>query len=136
MIYEINREKETDYRNAYYYKSKNEQNQIITFSFYETDKIGEYYVTFFITSKRKKGFQKLITTGKDGIKSLLWAKECLIDAIKYLKEFKSDAKYIIVGADDERRRKVYQRSLIPLGFKINQYSKEKELYLNLDEYKL
>lgn len=63
------------------------------------------------------GYQEGKTTGKDGIKSLLWAKKCLFDFIDYAKwKFLGDS--IEVHPDDERRRKVYEYALLPLGFKI------------------
>ena len=96
-MYDIQRESGEEYLDHYIYKSRNECNQI--------------------TTKRKHGYQEGKTTGKDGIKSLLWAKKCLLDFIDYAKwKFPGDS--IEVYPDDERRRKVYEYALLPLGFKI------------------
>lgn len=95
---------------------RNECNQIIVCEVYRTYNETLNFA-FYITTKRKHGYQEGKITGKDGIKSLLWAKKCLLDFIDYAKwKFPGDS--IEVYPDDERRRKVYEYALLPLGFKI------------------
>lgn len=95
---------------------RNECNQIIVCEVYRTYNETLNFA-FYITTERKHGYQEGKITGKDGIKSLLWAKKCLLDFIDYAKwKFPGDS--IEVYPDDERRRKVYEYALLPLGFKI------------------
>lgn len=132
-MYDINRTKGDLYVNHYLYKSRNEYNQIIVCEIYRD--IHEHInFTFYITSKRKRGFQEGKITGKDGIKSLIWAKNCLLDFIKYAKHhYPKDI--ITIWATDKRRYKVYERSLIPLGFK-HANDRYRHFYLKLDEYSI
>lgn len=83
-MYDIQREEGDTYLDHYIYKSRNEHNQIIICEAYRTIQ-GTINFCFFITTKRKHGYQEGKTTGKDGIKSLLWAKQCLLDFINYAK---------------------------------------------------
>lgn len=90
---------------------------------------NELNFEFYITSKRKKGYQEQQITGKDGINSLIWAKKCLLDFIEFGKiHYKGDT--LVVYPADVRRRIVYEYALLPLGFKI-QKDKYKSLYLKL-----
>lgn len=127
-MYEINRCINKAYKDSYYYKTRNECNQII---FLEIFKVNEGYfnVMFYITDKRKKGFQYKAITGKDGIKSLIWAKNCIKDFLKFAKR-RFSGQRMEIYADDERRRKAYEYGLIPLGFEVakNRY---KNLYYRL-----
>lgn len=78
----------------------------------------DYHVAFFITTKRKK-FEDVDwheQTGKGGIKGIIWAKNCLIDFINSRKDWKEYGSRIFVGGSDTRRQKIYERSLIPIGF--------------------
>lgn len=115
-MYDVQRESGEEYLDHYIYKSRNECNQIIICEVYRTYNETLNFA-FYVTTKRKHGYQEGKTTGKDGIKSLLWAKKCLLDFIDYAKwKFPGDS--IEVYPDDERRRKVYEYALLPLGFKI------------------
>ena len=85
MSYEINRTVDEGYISSYEYAARNDRNQIMRFYVYwTTDKV--FLVTLYITTKRKDGFQYRTETGKDGIKPLIWAKDCLIDFLKYAKK--------------------------------------------------
>lgn len=109
------------------YKSKNDKHQILVLEIFLTDE--EYYNVFlYITTKRKQGYQHLKITGKDGLKSLYWAEQCIIDFIKNKYYFKN--KQLRVYGADERRRKIYERSLLKMGFKVSK-DKDKYLYINL-----
>ena len=127
-MYDINREKDESYEDCYVYKSKNEHGQVIVCEGYKTTD-GYINFSFYISTKRKDGYQEGKTTGKDGIKSLLWAKRCLLNFIEFSKE-KFKRKILIVHPDDKKRRIVYERSLIPLGFKITR-DKHRSLYIRL-----
>lgn len=113
---------------VYQYKTKNSRNQLLTFKIYEYE-TGKFNVVFFITTKRKKGYQYKQQTGKDGIRSLIWAKQCLEDWISNCRKTHS-GKVLEIYHDDKRRAAVYERYLVPIGFKVarNQY---RNLYMIL-----
>lgn len=112
---------------TYRYKAKNSYNQLLTL---EVQQYGnEFWVCFFITTKRKKGYQYLKQTGKDGISSLVWAKQCVLDWISsYGKKY--EGMKLCVSHDDKRRAKIYKRYLTPVGFKESR-DNYKYLFLNL-----
>ena len=110
------------------YKTKNSQHQIVVLEIFLTDE--DYYNVFlYITTKRKQGYQHLKITGKDGLKSLYWARQCIIDFIQKNYYFYKNKQLRIYGSD-ERRRKIYERSLLKMGFKVSK-DKDKYLYINL-----
>lgn len=120
-MYEINLIKDG---NNYYYKSKNEFGQIILLKLTSvmTYKHISYWVCFQI-GKRKDGYKYMQTTGKDGLKSLIWAKNCIknfIESIKNRTNFyltDETLKYsVIIQWDDNRRRNVYYYGLKSLRF--------------------
>lgn len=123
-MYEIELQKKDQY--TYIYKAKNSYNQLLTLEIFQSED-NNWNVCFFITSKRKKGYQKLQQTGKDGLSSLIWAKNCVIDWIFEMKRLHKKLK-LYVYADDKRRRNVYKRYLLPLGFQIEK-SKYQPLYM-------
>ena len=128
MSYEIQRIIDEGYISSYEYKARNDCNQIMRFCVYwTTDKM--FLVTFYITTKRKDGYQHGKETGKDGIKPLIWAKDCLIDFLKYAKK-QYRHKQLRIYADDKQRYRIYAHYLIPLGFK-EVRDKNKYLYINL-----
>lgn len=114
---------EQTYPTDYIYKSRNEHGQSITLECYvfEEDKINNkiYWNVSFHIGKRKrilKDFEDMTTTGKDGIKSLLWAKNCIIDVRKNIKKDYKDYKNIIcIYWTDKRRRDVYYKNLKELN---------------------
>lgn len=113
---------EFKYKNyVYTYREKNEAGQTMTLELYKygTERKCDYYdyhVRFFVTTKRKHGYQYLKQTGKCGLECLMFAKRCLIDFIEYMQEYKYEGR-ILIGGDDKRRYEIYKRSLIPIGFK-------------------
>jgi len=117
-MYKLEINKDNRYVDSYYFKVKNEFNQFLHFFIYNVDWSefnidATYSVQFYITTKRKQGYQYLKQTGKDGLKSLLWAKEC----IKYFINNKLKGKdKIIIYADNNKRLKAYQWGLKDLGF--------------------
>lgn len=119
-MYDINLTKSTEYYNTYIFKTKNKNNQtlellIFISDFSEFNLNNTYCVTFKINTKRKHGYQLLKQTGKDGIKSLLWAKNC----IEYFINNKlHNGDKIVIYADDSKRFKVYIRGLKSLKFDV------------------
>ncbi len=118
-MYDIVISKDTNYYEAYTFKTKNECNQILQLELYSCDfnafnQAGTYTAKFYITTKRREGYQLLKQTGKDGIKSLSWAKKCILFFIQNILK-KGDR--IVVFADDKKRMRAYERGLITVGFK-------------------
>ena len=119
-MYDIVISKNREYYKAYYFKSKNECNQTLHLEVFGCDcnvfnQSDTYNVKFYITTKRKKGYQLLKQTGRDGIKSLSWAKKCILFFMQQGILKKNDR--IVVFADDKKRMNAYERGLIPIGFK-------------------
>lgn len=118
-MYDIKIIKDQDYYQTYCFKTKNEYGQILHLEIFSSDwnylrSADTYAVKFFITSKRKNGYQFLTQTGKDGIKSLAWAKKCII---YFLQNIINDRDKIIIFADNKKRMKIYEFGLTPIGFK-------------------
>ena len=117
-MYNVYRRKNPEYKDCYEYRSKNCYGQTIVCEAYRT-LAGYFNFTFYITTKRRDGYQENAITGKDGQKSLLWAKKCLEDFLEFFKSnrwFKYDT--LVVYPSDEKRRRVYEYALLPLGFKV------------------
>lgn len=114
-MYEIDPIKNDDYVDCYVYKAKNEAGQRICLEIFRS--LDEaLWVTFYITTKKRDGFQEDTITGRDGIKSLIWAKKCLLDFIKRRKRQFHGSRLCIKGTD-ERRFNVYKRALETYGFR-------------------
>ena len=124
MKYEIKIKEEDSHH--YYYKTKNELNQIIEISFYVFNKTGtviSWGIELYIgkRNKKSKNFEECISTGKDGIKSLVWAKKCLEDfMLRLTNEQNSRNHTIFVYALNSKRMRVYVRGLSSLDFKKGQ----------------
>ena len=108
----------------YVYKTKNEHNQklklIIYESCYSTDYSVDWEVAFHIgkTKNKDKDFYNCNINGKDGIKSLIWAKNCIVDFINTFRSINktTNNKLTVIGTDN-RRYNVYKYGLYKLGFK-------------------
>ena len=85
-----------------------------------------WYVCFWI-GKNKRGYEALTQTGKDGVKSLLWAKQCIKDFMK-LKSGSVKPQHLCITWDNGRRRDTYFRGLSDLGFVFKYLYGEKYLY--------
>ena len=137
-MYKINLEEKGN--NKYYYTTKNEAGQILYLEFSEerTQKHVFYFVMFHI-GKRKKGFQYMTTIGKDGLKSLIWAKKCIKHFIKHINSKDTyywntdkDIKHtIVVFWDDNKRRDAYYYGLKTLRFYFGVYEGRKGLMCNI-----
>ena len=122
-IRSYNENKET----LYYYESKNDKGQPMCF--YLTFKENRYYaVTFYVSSKRKRGFETLKQTGVDGLKPLIWAKSCLKD---FIENVAKSGDLIVVDYDDKRRKDVYAYGLKNLGFYFGRFEKRESLILKI-----
>ena len=110
----------------YYYKTKNEANQIIQMTFYifNNDNVTiKWSIELYIgkRNKKSKSFEECISTGKDGIKSLIWSKKCMKDFISFLTNNWSNRNHtIFVYAINSKRMKVYTKGLSSLDFKKGQ----------------
>lgn len=123
MFYEINRIRKNS--SEYYYKTKNELNQIIEISFYTFNEKStiSWSVELYIGKRKNKTkfFEECISTGKDGIKSLVWAKKCLEDFILFLQEELSDRNHtIFIYASNSKRMRIYEKKLSCINFKKGQ----------------
>lgn len=128
-MYSFDRKRDyTEYGEVVYqYTTKNEAGQFVYLYFIkEEDKY--WWVTFYICIKRKRDFEQLRQTGKDGLKSMLWAKECFKDFINNVCD---DNDLIVVYWDDARRRRVYAYGLRDLGFRFGRYNKKEYLMLKV-----
>lgn len=114
-MYDINPIQEKGVEDSYIYKAKNITGQILCFEVYKTPE-GYFWVSFYITTKRRDGYQEGKQTGRDGLKSLFWAKKCLLHFLETKRSYYKGKKLLVQGAD-KRRFIAYKRSLIPLGFK-------------------
>lgn len=124
-MYDINRVINEKYVSSYIYRTKNSSHQILYLEAFLTTR-GFVNILFYITTKRKSGFQYLKQTGKDGLSSLVWAKNAIQDFLNNPpRELRG--KELRIYGDDRRRFSVYQRSLTPLGFKVSR-TQAKYLY--------
>ena len=91
--------------------------------------LSEYWISFQVMTKRKDGYSYLQQTGRDGLYSLLWAKDCIVDMINTVER----PFNICICADNSRRFRVYERGLKGLGFKKVKYNRYMILRLNSDD---
>ena len=127
-MYPINRVRTKDeYRNEMYlYECINSANQKVRF--YLTNYDTYYFAVLYIMSKKKREFETLKQTGKDGLKSLVWVKNCMKDFIDNIAK-KDDL--IIVQWDDSRRKRAYAYGLKSLGFHFGRFEKKESLMLKI-----
>lgn len=114
------------FSDCYEFRVKNSKNQTVSITFdcfeYDSDlNRRKWNVVLNVFSKRKVGFRPLVQTGKAGLESLVLTKKILKHFIEHFYEYvnggtcKIDDK-IFVWWDDNRRRDVYHRYLVDLGF--------------------
>lgn len=118
------------------YQCKNEFNQTLRLEFnkwyFSFSNKEQWFVVFYITDKKKHGYKFLEQTGKDGIKSLLWAKKCLLDFINNQINKRIDNQ-IIIYWDNIKRKKVYEWGLKEFGFKMSIVDKRPALILKINK---
>jgi len=139
-MYEIVLKPNNKYKDIYYYITKNEAGQILFLELEcdSTNKCDWYYVKLQI-GKRKEGYQFLKVTGKDGLKSLIWAKNCIKHFIEYIKNKpnywitdKTIKSKIVIHWDDTQRQNVYLRGLKNLKFYYGVCEKRKALICDIN----
>lgn len=114
------------------YVSKNSSGQKIHLSFAKyVNGLDVVWYPFLWFGKRKLGYQYLKQTGKDGLKSLFWAKQQMKTFIDELNPRYNHT--IVVQWDDNRRRDVYIRGLKELGFYMSIMNKKKSLLLKVNK---
>lgn len=100
-------------------------------SYIETDrKKPMYYNVWLSIEHKRKNIENTEgkITGKDGVKSLLWAKKRLIEFEDIVKEdYKDKEIYIYIGWYDNKRRNVYERGLKNLGYEYKVVFNKKHL---------
>lgn len=119
------------------YQCKNSEGQILRLEFskwyFPFSNKEQWYVMFYISDKRKHKYQFLKQTGKDGIKSLLWAKRALIDFID--KNINRDVdSQIVIYWDNGKRKRVYEYGLKALGFRMSFVENRPCLLLEIKKY--
>lgn len=108
---------------SYMYRVKMDNGQYVNMEIYAFNagkKYRGWTVILSVPSKKKKGYEFRKQTGRNGITSLLIAKEI----IKYhtenvIKKDKSRDHLFYIGWDDKAREKAYTRGLSDLGFVIH-----------------
>lgn len=128
QLYQINKYRDEEGDINYFVKVKLPNGQTLRIDFQELqgDGIYEYNVCLIIYTKRKQLQDDRLyckSTGKYGIKTLLVARDIILEFEKYIKDkiapnkFHKDNKYyVIVGWDNNRRRNVYERGLKKYGY--------------------
>lgn len=114
------------------YLGKNDSGQILELTMDEWYYLNSshWYVCFEIKNKRKHEFKYRQQVGKDGLKSLLWAKYCLVDFINNHLDNNKD-NVIIVQWDDSKRKRAYVRFLSEVGFKLTVIDRRPSLILKI-----
>lgn len=92
----------------------------------------KYYTSFQIVSKRKMIDKVWMqNTGVIGLKGLRWALQAIMEFEEFIKHKHSIPIYLVVAWDDNRRRRIYERSLKPLGYNLTIQHKRKCLMKQL-----
>jgi hypothetical protein len=104
----------------------------IEFDEIKDDEHRKYYYNIYLVTmhKRKSEFDTVLKiTGRDGIIGLLWAKQKIVEFENYITDYhKGDGEIVIYcWWEDNRRRKVYEYGLKPLGYKIEMFCGVKQL---------
>ena len=117
------------------YQTVNANGQTIRLIFYKWyypyKRRIDWYVCFDIVDKRKHSYRYGEETGTDGLKSLIWAKNCINDFITNEIDREVD-NVIIVQWDNAQRKRVYERGLKNLGFKLTNFDKRFSLILKIN----
>ena len=114
------------YTGYYTYRVKMDNGQTLSMDIckylpenYETSKIAIWSIILSVSTKRKRGYEFLKQTGKNGLTSLLIAKEILKYHISEVIGREKHYDHVIaVQWDDRARMRAYERGLRDLGFAI------------------
>lgn len=98
-----------------------------------------YYAEVFLViyHKRKQQSQNYLkSTGKDGLETYVWAKNCLVEleleVVRLAKWEGCDRAVVEVLWEDSRRRRVYTKVLSKMGYTIGLQNSKKCLRKELD----
>lgn len=123
-VFKVYKESNGDYiAHNYYDTYLLESGQTIRIEFQEDWSKSKYYYNIYLVimdkrSSKHNTFRK--STGKDGIKGLLWAKKKIVEFEEFIKtKHEGVPKVIYCNWDCNRRRNVYERGLKGLGYKFN-----------------
>ena len=126
-MYEIIPRKSTEYVSTYMFHAKNGAGQSMEFMIFDINenrfaRDKHYAVGFYVSDKRKQGFQWNEITGRDGLKSLLWAKKCLL---WFMEDILNPNDKVLIFSDGSRRLNAYEWGLKKLGFFNGKYKGNK-----------
>lgn len=98
---------------------------------WDNQRTAEFSVWLTVFRKRKQISNIVLhETGKDGLKTLLFAKAAILDFEKFIVEKYADCHkkiFINISWDDSRRRNVYYRGLKKEGYAFNKFNRKKVL---------
>lgn len=99
--------------------------------YWDNQRTAEFTVWFIVYKKRKDISNSFLKqTGKDGLKTLLFAKEALAEFEEFIvSEFGHchNKIFINIGWDDNRRRDIYYRGLKSRGYSFRNFDGRKVL---------
>jgi hypothetical protein len=122
------------YYNHFYDTLTLDSGQTIKIEFQEDWTNNKYYYNIYLVIMDKRKSENntyLKSTGKDGLKGLIWAKNKIKEFEIFIKEEHNKSTIIYCGWDNNRRRKVYEYGLKDLGYKFGMIFNKKALYKNL-----
>lgn len=121
--------------NNYYDQVVLDSGQTIKIEFQEDWSNNRYYYNIYLVTMNKRKLENntyLKSTGKDGLKGLLWAKRKIKEFEEFIKEEHANTpKTIYCRWDDNRRRNIYAYGLKDLGYKYGMVLNKKALYKNI-----
>ncbi len=131
-MFKIRNRYEDFYRYVDYYDDKIlDSGQIIKIEFQKDLSNSKHYYSIYLVVMNKRKSEEstyLATTGKDGLKGLIWAKSKIIEFEKFIKDKYIDKPIVIYCQwDNNRRRNVYERGLRSIGYKFNMVFGKKAL---------
>lgn len=99
--------------------------------YWDNQRTAEFTV-WLVVFKKRKSIPSLVLegTGRDGLKTLLFAKKAILDFEKFIVEKYGNCHqkvFINIGWDDNKRRNVYFRGLKNEGYKFDQFNGNKVL---------
>lgn len=99
--------------------------------YWDNQRTAEFSV-WFVVFKKRKTIPSLVleSTGRDGLKTLLFAKKAILDFEKFIHDRYGSCHqkiFINIGWDDNRRRDIYFRGLKNEGYRFKQFNGNKFL---------
>lgn len=116
------------------YKGYNGTGQLMILNFekwvYRYSHEIQWYISFYIKDKRKHDCKFNEQTGTDGLRSLMWAKDCIKDFIENVINDGGNHTIIIYWTD-VKRKKAYARYLKDLKFNLSRMDRREALILKI-----